>query len=92
MFVSVAKGDDNVHHDEAMQAVRDGSILPLNEIIAKVQEELDGRVMGVRLEDSGEGLHGWIYHIRIHGNDGRLMDVHIDAGTASVLYIGSFQR
>lgn len=89
MTLTPSHANDDVHQDAALQAVRDGSILPLDEILTTVGQQFQGRVMAVRLENSRDGLHGWIYHMRILHNDGRLMDVHVDAGTASVLQVGS---
>lgn len=94
-FVSVAPSyaqHEDVHHDEVLEAVRDGTILPLNEILIKVQEKIGGRVMNVRLEDGRDGLHGWVYHIRFFDGEGRLTDIHVDAGTASVLSVVAPQR
>lgn len=73
---------DDDDQDEARAAVERGEILPLADILDRVQPELPGRVLGVELERE-DGV--WIYELKILRDDGRRVEVEVDAATAAVL-------
>ena len=56
-------------HEKAIKAVNEGEILPLDEILVKVNQEFAGRVISVNLKDNEKGLFGWVYDIMIIGID-----------------------
>jgi len=76
-----------VDHDRARAAVQSGEIMPLHEILAKVSEKQEGRVLEVRLNDLEEGLHGWVYDIRLFTPEDEVLFLRVDAGTATILLI-----
>ncbi len=55
-----AASDD---HDRARDAVRAGHIQPLNSILARVQSQFHGRVVGVRLVKPGPNPRQWRYRV-----------------------------
>ena len=77
----------SLDHDRARAAVQSGEILPLHEILAKVSEKQEGRVLEVRLDDLEEGLHGWVYDIRLFTPEDEVLFLRVDAGTATILLI-----
>ena len=76
-----------VDHDRARAAVQSGEIMPLHEILAKVSEKQEGRVLEVRLNDLEGGLHGWVYDIRLFTPEDEVLNLRVDAGTATILRI-----
>ena len=61
--VSESKTVDD--HEKAIKAVNEGEILPLDEILVKVNQEFAGRVISINLKDNEKGLFGWVYDIMI---------------------------
>ena len=76
-------------HEKAIRAVQDEEILPLDQILFKIQEEFDGRVLGINLIDNEKGLFGWVYDIRLIDNRNKIVNIRVDAGTSTVLLIES---
>lgn len=66
----------------AEDAVARGEILPLAEILKKVQIEHPGRVIEVELEFS-DGLR--VYEVELVTPEGRLIEVDLDARTGEIL-------
>ncbi len=78
----------DVDADAAAAALERNEIMAVSEILTKVKERHDGRILDIRLEDGGRGLHGWIYKIRLLKPDGRILLLKMDAATSSVLAVG----
>ena len=76
-------------HEKAIQAVQNEEILPLDQILFKIQEEFEGRILGINLIDHEKGLFGWVYDIRLINNNNKIMNIRVDAGTSTVLLIES---
>ena len=68
-------------HDDARRAVEAGEIRPLAEILATIKEKLPGEVVGVKLEREGGA---WAYELRVVGDKGRLLEIHVDAKTGEI--------
>lgn len=83
---------DGRDHDRARQALLDGSVLPLADILAKVQRQYPGQVLEVELEPGRKRAgNDWIYEIKILSADGRLSKLRVNAQTAEILLARSRQ-
>jgi uncharacterized membrane protein YkoI len=75
-----ASGD----HDRARAALERGEVRPIGEILASAAAKVPGEVVEVELERE----HGhWVYELKIIGPDGRMLEVLMDAATATVIQI-----
>jgi uncharacterized membrane protein YkoI len=73
---------DESDHERARQALQQGKIRALSEIMAQVRAELGGEVVKVKLDWE----HGaYVYEFRVLAPDGRLSEVDVDAATGKVL-------
>jgi len=75
---------DDVDHDEALRLLQKGSILPLDEITAKVRAKIPGKVLEVELETE-DGAY--VYEFKILGPNGRVKEVEASAATGEILKI-----
>jgi uncharacterized membrane protein YkoI len=72
------KGD----HDRARAAVQAGEVMPLPDVLARLQGSHPGQVLELELErEDGR----WIYEVKLLQGDGRLLRLELDARTAQVL-------
>lgn len=78
---AVAKDHDH-DHDRARRAVEEGRMLPLRDILARVEVDYAGQVIEAELEEQGGAA---VYEIKIMTNAGRLMKLHYDARTGVLL-------
>lgn len=69
-------------YEFARDAVARGQILPLAEVLARLQAVHPGRVVEVELEQGDDML---IYEVELVTQDGRLVEVEIDAATGQIL-------
>lgn len=86
LAVPVLADDDDWRDQEiARQALREGRIMSLSEITAKVTPNLPGTILGVELdiEDNGRIL----YEFDVIDPSGRLMEVEVNAATGEILKI-----
>lgn len=74
----VAKDD----HDRARRAVEEGLMVPLRDIMARVEADYPGQVIETELELKG-GVP--VYEIKVVTNAGRLMKLYYDARTGALL-------
>lgn len=74
------RADDD--HERARRAVEAGQILPLRDVLGRLERSHPGRVLEVELERD-DGL--WIYEVKLLQADGRLLKLKLDAKTAAVL-------
>jgi uncharacterized membrane protein YkoI len=74
--------DDEDDHDRAMEALQQGRVRPLAEILAEVQQDLGGQVVGVEFDDE-EGVY--VYEFRVVTDAGRLREVYVDATSGQIL-------
>lgn len=78
---SVARADE-ADHDRALQAVQRGDALPLNTLMGQVEALRTGQILEVELEQQ----HGrWVYEVKKLDPGGRLVKLHLDARTGTVL-------
>lgn len=68
--------------NRARDAVRRGQILSLEDVTRRVQTRYPGRLLDVRLDESGRQP---VYHLKMLTRDGRVMLLAVDARTAQVL-------
>jgi uncharacterized membrane protein YkoI len=74
--------DEDDDHDRAMEALRQGRVRPLAEILAEVEQDLGGQVVGVEFDDE-DGIY--VYEFRIVTDAGRLREVHVDATSGRIM-------
>ena len=86
------KAQDNLResdHEKAIRAVNEGEILPLDEILNKVQNNFTGRIISINLKDNEKGLFGWVYDIMIIDIENNVKQLRVDAGTSTILSVKS---
>ena len=91
-FLTNIKAEDNLResdHEKAIRAVNEGEILPLDEILNKVQNKFTGRIISINLKDNEKGLFGWVYDIMIIDIENNVKQLRVDAGTSTILSIKS---
>ena len=76
-------------HEKAIRAVNEGEILPLDEILNKVNQKFAGRVISINLKDNEAGLFGWVYDIMIIEPGNNVKQLRVDAGTSTILSVES---
>ena len=75
-------------HEKAIKAVNEGEILPLDQILKKIETEYTGRIISINLKDNEKGLFGWVYDIMIIGIDNNIKQLRVD-GTSTILSVKS---
>ena len=88
-FDFVFSNEQLADHEKAIKAVNEGEILPLDEILVKVNQKYAGRVISISLKDNEKGLFGWVYDIMIIGVDNNVKQLRVDAGTSTILSVQS---
>jgi uncharacterized membrane protein YkoI len=76
------RDDEDDDHDRAMEALRQGRVRPLAEILAEVEQDLGGQVVGVEFDDE-DGVY--VYEFRVVTDAGRLREVYVDATSGRIL-------
>jgi uncharacterized membrane protein YkoI len=74
--------DDDDDHDRAREALQQGRVRPLAEILAEVGPDLGGHVVGVEFDDE-DGTY--VYEFRVVTDTGRLKKVYVDATSGRIL-------
>jgi uncharacterized membrane protein YkoI len=69
-------------HDQARQAVVDGTVLPLAEILARTKDKIDGEVVGIEFERR-QGLY--VYELKVITPSGQLREIAVDASSGEIL-------
>jgi uncharacterized membrane protein YkoI len=79
---AVADDDEVKNYDALQQAVKQGEIRSLSDILTATRDKLPaGEVIGAEIERK----HGlWVYELKIVGNEGRVYEVKVDARTGDV--------
>ncbi|MBS0392371.1 MAG: PepSY domain-containing protein [Comamonadaceae bacterium] len=76
--------DERGDHDRARQALQQGQVLPLRQVLDKVEREYQGQVLKIEFErDDGR----YVYDIRLLQKDGRMAKLKVDAVDGRVLKI-----
>lgn len=80
--VGVPRASDRAEVDRVRAAVQAGEVLPLPELLARLQRTHPGQVLEVELErDDGR----WVYEVKLLQAGGRLLKLELDGRTAAVL-------
>jgi uncharacterized membrane protein YkoI len=77
-----ALADGDREHENARRAVERGEALPLVEVLAKVQRDLGGEIVGVSFERKQDL---WLYEFKVVEPGGRLVEVYVDAASGRIL-------
>lgn len=85
LLCATAQADDDRHdHDRARAALERGEIRPIGEVLASAATEVPGDVVEVELErEDGR----WVYELKVIADDGRRLEVLIDAADARVIEV-----
>ena len=78
-----AAADDD--HERARAAVEAGSIRPLVQLLADVEQRYVGQVVETELDDDDDKGRRWIYKFKLLPPSGRMYRVEVDAATGAVL-------
>lgn len=90
MLISVtawAEDDHGGHrhdhdHDQIRREVEEGRLVPLKDILARVEQSYPGQLLGVELEEE----HGaMVYEIKLLAQDGRVLKLLYDARSGDLL-------
>ena len=76
-----------VDHERARAAMEAGEIMPLHDILVKVDNKFAGRILDAKLTEFDAGLHGWIYAITLLTPQDNVLVLRVDAGTGVILQI-----
>ncbi len=77
-----AWADDDDDYETARRLRASGSILPLTEVLKRLQADFPGRVLETELEGSGKRR---VYEIKLLGRDGTVREFKVDAVTGKRL-------
>jgi len=88
----LAMADDVSDHERARAAVESGDVVPLAEILEKVESIYYGSIIEVDLEDEEDdgGEHtmsSFIYEIKLLTPQGNLLKLQLDARTAELIQV-----
>ncbi len=78
--IAMAAADDD--HERAREALERGEVLPLAEILERVQGQMPGEVIETELDR--EHRH-WIYELKLIDADGRIVELEVDATDGRIL-------
>ncbi|MBK1662424.1 PepSY domain-containing protein [Paracraurococcus ruber] len=83
---AAARADDRrrSEQDRARRALAEGRIRPLSEILALVQPQLGGEVIGVELDEEDGAF---VYEIKVLTPRGKRREVEVDAATGRILKV-----
>ncbi len=82
-------------YERAREALARGEILPLADIVHRVETEFDARMIEVEFELKLDPLspegppRAYIYEFELLTRDGRVLEVEVDAKTGSIISIES---
>ncbi len=75
---------DERDHELAREALQQGQVIPLRQVLDKVEREYQGQVLKIEFErDDGR----YVYEIRLLQKDGRMAKLKVDAVDGRVLKI-----
>ncbi|WP_321397992.1 hypothetical protein [Emcibacter sp.] len=79
-------------HDRVQQAMRNGEIVSLRRIRATVLKSYPGRIVDVQLLELNNRAVPYLYVVKILSEDGRVLDVTLNARDAAILRVQGRQR
>ncbi|CCQ75059.1 PepSY domain-containing protein [Magnetospira sp. QH-2] len=62
-------------------------LVPMDRMLERVAKDYPGRVLKVELEDEDDGPSGWVYEVKILREDGRVVEVELDAKSLDVIEV-----
>ncbi|MCD7107938.1 PepSY domain-containing protein [Rhizobium sp. DKSPLA3] len=75
-------GDDRLDQEAARQALAEGRVRPLEDIIAHVRQTIKGDIIEIEFErDNGR----FVYELEILQETGHLLEIVVDARTMDIL-------
>ncbi len=81
---SARADSDGRDHERARAALQAGEVMPLPQLLQKLQRSHPGQVLELELErEDGR----WIYEVKLLQGKGRLLKLEVDAATGEVLEI-----
>ncbi|NQU59438.1 MAG: PepSY domain-containing protein [Rhodospirillales bacterium] len=98
----MASGDDVSDHERARAAVESGDVVPLAQILEKVESMYQGSIIEVELEDEDDEGHqadddngqeddpylrGFIYEIKLLTPQGNLLKLEMDARNGQLIQV-----
>ena len=88
LLVALCAGPANAatfeDYERAREALERAEILPLADILERVEAEFDARMIEVEFEAERDG---WIYEFELISRDGVIREVTVDAATGAVLEV-----
>ena len=79
-----ARAGDKHDHERARAAMLAGEVMPLPELLARLQRTHPGQVLELELERE----HGrWLYEVRLLQANGQLVKLELDARSGAVLQV-----
>ncbi len=79
-----ARASDAHDHDRARRALEAGEVIPLRNIIERVEQTHPGQIIEIELErDDGR----WLYELKLLRADGSMARLLVDAKDGSVLSV-----
>ena len=70
--------------ERARELLSKGEILSLSEILARVSNQVPGKILEIKLEEEKGEV---VYEIEFLGEDGVVMEMYLDAKTAKILSV-----
>ena len=83
---AIASADEDEHdHEVAREAVAEGKILPLDQVLTRVRRDFPGELLGVELEDDEDrGSDArLLYEFKLLAKDGAVRELYYDARTGA---------
>ena len=77
-----ANADSRIRQTEVRQLRESGKILPMEEILARVQKIQPGQVVEIELDREKEG---YVYEVKLIDDKDTIHKLELDAGTGDVL-------
>ena len=72
-----------------MNALKRSEVLPLEQLLPKIEARYGGRLLAIELQGSD---HGYVYELELIKPDGRMIEIPVDAATGDVLPEGFRRR
>jgi len=80
--VDASADDDAQEHEEARQALEQGLVRPLEEVIAEARKHVEGDLIEIELErENGR----YIYELEFIQPSGQIIELQIDAKTMAIV-------
>jgi len=71
-------------HETARRAVECGEVMPLAAVLAAIRSHIPGKIIETEFEREEDS---WTYELKILDDQGRIVEMHVDAKTARILEI-----